>query len=189
MIDFLMMALFVAQPTGPVAAVDAGTPPPAGARAPMLGQVPLRNPVEISAKLVTGERNQAVFTGDVQVKHRTMDLRCDKMTAYYTGAQQEVTRVECAGNVRAVDGERTARGERADYDVPAGVLIVTGSPEARQGTTTMRGTRVRLTLGKERVEVENAVITVETAQGTNALKPKPKAPAPAPAPAAGGKKP
>ncbi|XXF79134.1 LptA/OstA family protein [Myxococcaceae bacterium GXIMD 01537] len=179
MIDFLMMALFVAQPQPAAAGAPAG-----GTRPPMVGQTPLRDPVKISAKLVTGDRAQSVFTGDVLVTHRTMELRCDKMTAYYTQAQ-EVTRVECAGNVRAVDGDRTARGERADYDVPAGVLVVTGSPEARQGTTYMTGTRVRLTLGKDRVEVENAKIIVETAPQNLIKQRKPGAAAPA----GGGKQP
>lgn len=174
MIDFLVMALFVAQPQAPGA--TAGTS--GSAKPPVLGQTQLRNPVEITANLVSGDRAQAVFTGNVQVKHRTLDLRCDKMTAYYTGgAQQEVTRVECTGGVRAVDGDRTARGERADYDVPAGVLVVTGSPEARQGTTHMVGTKVRLTLGSERLEVENAKITLETAPA-NVLKRKGGAKAP-----------
>lgn len=172
MIDFLMMALFVTQAPAPVAAT--GTPaqgaPAASERSSTLGQTKLRDPVEISAKLVTGDRTQAVFTGDVTVKHRTLDLRCDKMTAHYTGPSQEVTRVECVGDVRAVDGDRTARGERADYDVPNGVLVVTGSPEARQGTTYMTGTKVRLTLGRERLEVENAKIIVETAPAAASVK-------------------
>ncbi len=158
MIEFLAMAFFVAQPTAPTAAADGGTRPP------MLGSVALTNPVEITAKLITGERNSATFTGDVRVKHRTLDLRCDKMVAFYTGAR-EVTRVECTGGVQAQDGDRFARGERAEYDVPSGVLVVTGSPEARQGGTYMTGTRVRLTLGSERLEVENARIVVETAPG------------------------
>jgi lipopolysaccharide export system protein LptA len=155
-IEFLAMAFFVAQPTPPSAATDGGTRPP------MLGNVPLNNPVEITAKLITGERNSATFTGDVQVKHRTLDLKCDKMVAFYT-ASREVTRVECTGGVQAQDGDRFARGERAEYDVPSGVLVVTGSPEARQGTTYVTGTKVRLTLGSERLEVENARIVVETA--------------------------
>jgi len=122
-----------------------------------------RIPTEISSRRVVGTRNQAVFTGDVVVKHRTMDLRCDKMIAYYNAAR-EVTRSECVGRVRASEGERTARGERADFDVPSGVLVMTGNPEARDRTTHLRGTRVRMTLGNENFEVENAVITVEPAK-------------------------
>jgi lipopolysaccharide export system protein LptA len=164
-IEFLAMAFFLAQPTAPAPATDGGTRPP------MLGNVALNNPVEITAKLITGERNSATFTGDVQVKHRTLDLKCDKMVAHYTSAR-EVTRVECTGGVQAQDGDRFARGERAEYDVPSGVLVVTGSPEARQGTTYVTGTKVRLTLGSERLEVENARIIVETAPAGGAKKGK-----------------
>ncbi len=164
MIEFLVMAFFVAQPAPAAAAPaagDAGTPPaatrPAGSS---LAPVDIKEPVQISADLITGEKTQAVLTGNVKAKHRTMDLRCDRMIAYYT-QPRVVTRVVCTGGVQAEDGDRMARGERAEYDVPSGVLVVTGSPEARQGTTYMRGTKVRLTLGSERLEVENAVIIFE----------------------------
>jgi len=157
-IEFLTMAFFVAQPVAPAAGTDGGTRPP------MLGSVALRDPVEISSNLITGDRNSATFTGNVQVKHRTMDLRCDKMVAFYTETR-EVKRVECTGGVQAQDQDRYARGERAEYDVSSGVLVVTGSPEARQGSTYLKGTKVRLTLGSERVEVENARIVIESSPG------------------------
>jgi lipopolysaccharide export system protein LptA len=159
-IEYLLMAFFVAQPPAAgasgVASARAEGPPPTVAPAQ------LRNPVEITSRLVTGTRGQATFTGDVLVKQRTLELRCDKMVAHYDGSR-EVRRVECVGNVRAVDEDRTARGERAEYDVPSGVLVVTGKPEARQGTTYLSGTRVRMTVGNENVEVENARVIVETA--------------------------
>jgi lipopolysaccharide transport protein LptA len=157
-IEYLVMAFFAGQPVKPAAgAPDAGARPSTQSRAPQLSA-----PVEISSKLVSGSRSQANFTGNVVVKHRTMDLRCDEMIAHYNGPR-EVTRVECVGNVRAVDGERTAQGERADFDVPAGVLVVTGNPEARDAKTRLRGSQVRLTLGTRNYEVENAVVTADAA--------------------------
>ncbi|MGZ3461036.1 MAG: LptA/OstA family protein, partial [Archangium sp.] len=95
-------------------------------------------------------------------KHRTLDLRCDKLLTSYNGPR-EVTRAECVGHVHAVDGERTARGERAHYDVPTGVLVVTGNPEAQDPTTHLRGSEVRMTLGSQNFEVKDATVTVETA--------------------------
>jgi lipopolysaccharide export system protein LptA len=202
-IEFLVMAFFVAQPVPAAAAApaDAGTPPAAdaGARGPSsLAPVDLKEPVQISADLITGEKNQATLTGNVKATHRTLDLRCDKMIAYYT-QPRVVTRVVCTGGVQAQDGDRMARGERAEYEVPTGVLVVTGSPEARQGTTYMRGTKVRLTLGSERLEVENAVIIFEPppseaprrrGAGAPARSPQapaaPKTPAAQPAPSQGG---
>ncbi|MET0406446.1 MAG: LptA/OstA family protein [Cystobacter sp.] len=121
-----------------------------------------RLPAEITARKVVGSRTQAVFTGDVVVKHRTLELRCDKMTAYYT-ASREVTRAECVGHVRAQDGERQARGERAVFNVPTGVIRVTGNPEARDANTRLRGSEVRMTIGDANFEVKDAVVTVESA--------------------------
>jgi lipopolysaccharide transport protein LptA len=121
-----------------------------------------RLPAEITARKVIGSRTQAVFTGDVVVKHRTLELRCDKMTAFYT-ASREVTRAECVGHVRAQDGTRQARGERAEFNVPTGVLRVTGNPEARDATTRLRGSEVRMTIGDANFEVKDAVVTVESA--------------------------
>nr|WP_211194624.1 LptA/OstA family protein [Pyxidicoccus fallax] len=197
------MAFFVAQPVPAAGAAptDAGTPPAAGAPGTLAPPAQSPGQVQIKADLITGEKTQAVLTGNVRATHRTLDLRCDKSIAYYT-QPREVTRVVCTGSVQAQDGDRMARGERAEYDVPSGVLVVTGSPEARQGTTYMRGTKVRLTLGSERLEVENAVIIFEPppsdtpaprrrGTGTPARSPAqppaaPKTPAAQPAPADGG---
>jgi lipopolysaccharide transport protein LptA len=158
MIEYLVMAFFAGQPVQPASVAP-------GARAPAKAQPPqLRNPVEITAKKVSGSRGQAVFSGDVLVKHRTLDLRCDEMIAHSNGeGPREVSRVECVGNVRAVDGERTARGERADFDVPSGVLVVTGKPEARDPATHLRGSEVRLTMGNSNFEVKDAVVVLQSA--------------------------
>lgn len=178
MIEYLAAALLLAPPAPPPApAADAAPaatpappapgpapPPPRGAAAPPR----LRNPVDIKAQLfeLLGNRNQASYKGKVQVKHRTLLLKCDELTAYYAqGNAQQVQRVECVGNVEAVDGDRSARGERADFDVASGTLVVTGAPEARQGVNYMRGTKVTLTLGNRRIRVENAETLFETTPG------------------------
>ena len=83
MIEYFLTAFFVAQPV-PVATVATGS-----STAPQKKEEPrLRDPVEISSKRVKGSRDQAVFSGDVVVKQRTMDLRCDEMTASYTGPRE-----------------------------------------------------------------------------------------------------
>jgi lipopolysaccharide export system protein LptA len=122
-----------------------------------------RLPAEVTARKVVGSRSQAVFTGDVVVKHRTLELRCDKMIATYTAAR-EVTRAECVGHVRATDGDRQVRGERAVFRVPTGLLVVTGNPEARDATTHLKGSEVRMTVGDANFEVRDAVVTVESAK-------------------------
>ena len=162
MIEYFASALLLVQPA---AAAAPASRAPAGAAAARPPPQRLRNPVDIRAELfeLLGNKNQASYKGNVRVKHRTLDLRCDELTAHYSkGNAQQVQRVECVGNVVAVDGDRTAKGECADFDVASGTLVVTGSPEARQGPNYMRGTKVTLTVGNRRIRVENAETIFET---------------------------
>jgi lipopolysaccharide export system protein LptA len=177
-IEFFASALLLVQPAPAAAAASPAAPPPAAAAAPA-GAAPrpapagtpaqrLKNPVDIKAQLfeLLGNRNQASYKGNVLVRHRTLVLKCDELTSFYAqGNAQQVQRVECVGNVEAVDGDRSAKGERADFDVASGTLVVTGSPEARQGNNYMRGTKVTLTLGNRRIRVENAETLFETTPG------------------------
>ena len=172
MIEYFASVLLLVQPAaaaGPAAQATASAAAPAAAPAGAAAARPLpqrlRNPVDIRAELfeLLGNKNQASYKGNVRVKHRTLDLRCDELTAHYSkGNAQQVQRVECVGNVEAVDGDRSAKGERADFDVASGTLVVTGSPEARQGNNYMRGTKVTLTVGNRRIRVENAETIFET---------------------------
>jgi lipopolysaccharide export system protein LptA len=67
------------------------------------------------------------------------------------------------------DGEKWARGDRAEFDNVRGVLVVTGNPEARQGPNFMRGTKVTFVVGKDTLEVENARTVFETERGVPKL--------------------
>lgn len=118
--------------------------------------------VLIDADLLTleGPKNEATWRGHVRaVKGKTVVL-APELTARYD-AQGEIDRVLARGGVEVTEGDRWARGQQADYDVPRGVLVVTGKPQARQGTSRMKGTRVTFFTGTERLEVENATTVIE----------------------------
>lgn len=138
MILFLVAALLVGQQP------DAGTRPP---------PVP-KNAVTITAnKLqVLNKTSQAVYTGEVKAVRGTTRISCGRLVATYSAAQ-EVTRIECEGGVEVEDGNRWARGDRADFDTVKSVIEVTGSPEARQGPNWMTGTKVTFDLVKDTIEV------------------------------------
>lgn len=108
---------------------------------------------------IQGKNNQAVWVGRVRAKRGDTELSCDRLIAHYT-ANQQISRIECLGSVEMRDGDRWAKGERAEFDNQRGVLVVTGSPEARQGVNHMRGTKVTFHMEKDVVEVENPVVTI-----------------------------
>ncbi|HZH13443.1 MAG TPA: LptA/OstA family protein [Archangium sp.] len=162
MIEFLATAFFATQPVQPAAAVSH-----TASRAPSVVAAPKGGETEITSKRMTILRDQStlMFKEDVRAKRESMDLRCDELTAHYAQfkGKYTATRGECVGNVRAVDGERTAQGERADFDVPNRVLVVTGNPAARDASADLKGSELRLMLGSQNFEVKDATVTLRSA--------------------------
>ncbi len=134
-------------------------------------------PILIDSKQlrIEGKKQQALWYGHVKAVRGTTHLSCDRMLTHYTKTQQ-ITRVECDGHVEVTDGDKWGRGEHADFDNLTGILVVTGSPEAKQGENHVLGTKVTFNVDKDTIEVENARALVEsTPQGTPAVpRPEPK---------------
>lgn len=122
--------------------------------------------VAIDADLMTleGVKSEATWTGHVRAVKGKTTLLAPWLSARYD-AQGEIDRVMAQGGVEVTEGDRWARGRAADYDVPRGLLVVTGKPEARQGKTRMKGTKVTFFSGSEFLEVENATTVIEVERG------------------------
>jgi lipopolysaccharide transport protein LptA len=115
------------------------------------------------------QRATATWVGHVRVIRGTTVLTAPELVAHYD-ERGEITRVQAKGGAEAKDRDRWARGARADYDVKKGVLVVTGSPEARQGKNHMRGTKVTFFPGTDFIEVENATTVIEVDRAKGAPK-------------------
>lgn len=133
---------------------------------------------------VAGKAREATFVGHVRAKRGPTLLTCDRLIAHYSEGE-EITRIECIGHVEAHDGEKWAKGDRADFDNQTGILEVTGSPEAHQGPNHMVGTKVVFDVEKNTITVSNAKVDVVSPDEGLKVK-SPKAPGAAPAP--GGSK-
>jgi len=130
------------------------------------GGVLLSRPVQVSAdKLeVLNRESRALYTGHARALRDTLTLTCDRITVEY-GSDRDVTRILAFGNVEAVDGDRWARGDEAEFDNKTGVLLVRGKPQARQGKREVFGELVTFTTGTDRVVVTRAKTRVEDEQG------------------------
>jgi len=133
----------------------------------------LKNPVNITAdKLqVNNKQRQAIYTGHVVAVRGTTRIRCGRMIATYTQAQ-EISRIECTGGAELEDRDRWARGDLATYETGTGVVELTGSPQARQGPNTMSGDRVLFDLAKDTLEVEHPRATFELSSQNRPGKPR-----------------
>jgi lipopolysaccharide transport protein LptA len=125
----------------------------------------LSRPVQVSADRleVLNREQRAIYTGHAKALRDTTTLTCDVITVEY-GANREVSRILARGHVEAVDGDRWARGDEADYDNLTGTLVVRGKPEARQGKREVQGELVTFVTGTDRVVVDRARTKVDDAQ-------------------------
>lgn len=163
MIEYFLMAFFAAGPQ------DAGSAD-VGAQPRAVAPVDYKNPVHIKADSfeIQGKKQEALWIGNVRaVRGRTV-VTCNRLIAHYTAAQ-EITRIECVGNVEATHGDMWARGERADFDNVRGVLVVTGSPQARKGPNAMKGAKITFDVTRDTIAVEQAE-TVFESSATRGLK-------------------
>lgn len=132
----------------------------------------LEQPVTItSVKGVVKNREQrGEYSGHVKVVRGTTTLTCDRLEVLYGAAGGQITRLLGHGDVEAVDGDRWAKGEEADFDNLTGVLVVTGHPEARQGTREVVGEVVTFTTGDDRVRVTKPRTRLEDEKAPGADK-------------------
>lgn len=121
---------------------------------------PQRVIIDADQLVLDDRRNVAVWKGHVVAKRGETTLTAPELTAL-SDDQGTITRVQARGGVEATERDRWAKGQRGDYDVESGVLVVTGNPQARQGTSRMKGSKVTFHSGRDLVEVENATTVIE----------------------------
>jgi lipopolysaccharide export system protein LptA len=99
----------------------------------------------------------AEFRGGVVVRAGELRATARRLVAHYREGG-EVRRLEMDGDVKAERGKRTARGERAVYEVGDKRLTLTGAPVLKEGETEVRGEKVVFT--GDRVSVERPVARI-----------------------------
>ena len=115
-------------------------------------------PVRIQAERLEADNQSGVltFTGSVLLRQGDLVLSTDRVEAYFNPQNREVTRIIATGNVKMSQGDRIAVGDKAEYDVPGEMMVLTGSPRLIQGEDQVEGERIRVDLAKNRYEVESA---------------------------------
>jgi lipopolysaccharide export system protein LptA len=116
--------------------------------------------IDADSLVLENPRATATWKGHVKVTLGATVLTAPELVAHYD-ERGDITRVQANGGVEATERDRWARGQRADYDVKRGVLVVTGKAEARQGRSRLEGTRVTFFPGTDFIEVENATTVIE----------------------------
>lgn len=113
-------------------------------------------PLEITSQQleVFQEEQRSIFSGAVVAQQGEMTLYTDQLTVIFDG-QNDVSRIEAAGNVRIEEPLRTARGSNAVFDREADTLILSGNAEVVQGENRITGDEITLFIGQNRSIVKS----------------------------------
>jgi lipopolysaccharide export system protein LptA len=116
-------------------------------------------PITIEADHMTSleQENNVLFSGNVDATQGDVRIRSDKMTVYYTAAEdgkkQEVKRLKCVGNVEITKGEWLGTGKTMNYLAKERKVILSGGAKAWQGTNLITGNTIIYYLDEGRSEV------------------------------------
>lgn len=124
-------------------------------------QVPGAEPLSVRAERATWDMKTQGLTleGAVEATRGPFSLRCERLVLE-VGADGQIQRAIATGGVALQRQTWTARGARAELDLPTGVLVLTGAPEVSDGRGQLRGERVVLRLDDERVECERCELVL-----------------------------
>lgn len=121
----------------------------------------------------SGEKNQAIFQGDVKMTQGELIVFSDVMIVYFkekTSSEsasnqnaesgKEISYIEAKGRVRIIQGESRAISQHALYNKAEEKVILTGSPVAWQSGTRISGPKMTMFLKENRSVVEGGTRVV-----------------------------
>ncbi len=68
----------------------------------------------------------------------------------------KIDHIEAIGNVRCVQGDRVATGEKAIYYKDKDIIVLLGHPQVWRGEDLLKGAKITLNLATNKVEVESS---------------------------------
>jgi lipopolysaccharide export system protein LptA len=182
----LLLALFLAAPMAraqKAAPPSAVSGPAAQTKAPVTPKQEF--PLHISAAQMEADQGKRVitFTGQVKADYGDSTLYTDKLLVFYKPEDKtkgkgkaaspppeksqepapmaglggdQIDRIEAWGNVRYVEGDRVATGEKAIYYRGKDEIVLLGHPQVWRGEDYMKGTKIVMHLATRKVEVEGS---------------------------------
>ena len=140
-------------------------------------------PLHISAAQMEAiqEQHVIIFTGQVKADYGDSTLYTDKLLVFYKPKGEkkgktpspsaannpapsplaglggdQLDRIEAWGNVRYVQGDRVATGEKAIYYRDKDEIVLSGHPQVWRGEDYMKGSKIIMHLATRKVEVESS---------------------------------
>lgn len=103
------------------------------------------------------KENLIIFKGNVTVKRGEMVIYADLMRINYKQGQigRDIERIEAEGNVRVMQGEKEAIGEKAIFYKDTESIVLLGNPQVKDGKTIIKGGKITADLKQDKTIIES----------------------------------
>ncbi|MHB1398837.1 MAG: lipopolysaccharide transport periplasmic protein LptA [Trichloromonadaceae bacterium] len=125
---------------------------PVGAAAVLDGQASTDQPIDIrSDRLEANDaKKQMRFLGNVVARQGDLTIYAQEITIFYAEGAGDIDRVEALRDVRIVQGEKVATGQKGVFFNREAKIVLTGSPRINQGQDFISGEQITVFLNEER---------------------------------------
>lgn len=131
-----------------------------------------RAPIDITSDTVEADQktNTVTFKGNVIAKQEDTTLYANTLTIYYDPNTKKLKEIIAVGNVKVVQLDRRATGQKATFDQEKNKVIMDGEAVVREGANVIRGERITYYVDEERSVVE----PVKGGRVSTSITPPPK---------------
>lgn len=111
-----------------------------------------RGPIHVTSDRLEAddEAQIVIFSGNAVATQDDVTIHADRLTIKYTGEKREIVQVIADGQVRIVQQEKLATGEKAVYYNQEERVVMTGSPKVTEGDNSVEGQEITLYLNEKR---------------------------------------
>jgi lipopolysaccharide export system protein LptA len=115
-----------------------------------------RAPIDITSDTVEADQktNTVTFKGNVVAKQEDTTLYANTLTITYDQSAKRLKEIVAVGNVKVVQLDRRATGQKATFDQDKNKVVLDGDAVVREGTNVIRGERIVFYVDEERSVVE-----------------------------------
>jgi len=113
-------------------------------------------PIDITSDTVEADQktNTVTFKGNVVAKQEDTTLYANILTITYDPNTKKLKEIVAVGNVKVVQLDRRATGQKATFDQDKNKVVLDGEAVIREGTNVIRGERIIFYVDEERSVVE-----------------------------------
>ena len=113
-------------------------------------------PIDITSDTVEAETktNRVIFKGNVVAKQEDTTLYANTLTILYDPNTKKLKEIIAVGNVKVVQLDRRATGQKATFDQDKNKVVLDGDAVVREGANVIRGERITFYVDEERSVVE-----------------------------------